>query len=668
MLQFQKKQPIALYFMYLISTFVTIYFLTRNKIPLAWDQSGYLDVSAQMGHSISNLDFLSFLKLCISHEPWSNRPGLFMVIGGIFASVTNFDVNLIVLFSNMFWVGLTIFGTYSLSEHFKSRSGLLSVFLLLSSYSVIVLYRDYLTELPLMATVILVQYSFFKSDNLMNLKGCIFTFIFMIMGALIKETFVLYVFPLFIYSTVRLFYNKEYKNKVYLINYLLTFFLSFLIILCFYIPILSKMLRNALDNVGSEVGQYYSRPYTKGSINYYLIYLYNFSFVTSIFYIIIPSITFFLSVLCTKKKISLNINGSGFVIFLLIFLPLVVLTFFVVDTDYRFIVPLLPLLLVCCSICVQDMQYKLKSVIISMFLIIGILNVTTSIIPIKIIPESIQIGHWVIFNQGYYAKSSSIRYGLSGIQDDYYQVMNETISSLKLHVTKGSKIGVLVSKSHMNTEIFNSYAALNNENFKFFTLTNMSGLKFADYIITTDSNLISEDPKTDITRLKNLNNYLLDEEQKGEYALLKSIKVPDGSHLLILDTSAQKLNPIKKETIYNNSTQTYGLDIFEVKNNKIKVQGWSFLNGAGMEKETKYIILTSIKNNQRYIYMLKNMKRHDITIALEKQTKKNLDNSGFVLRGQLNGISPGAYKVQLYNENSLNGALIDLRENIKVMN
>lgn len=545
----KRTQYILIAIMYTASTAMAIYFLIQNKLPLSWDQSGYMEVSAQLGHALRHFDLLSAAKTFIWHHQWANRPAMFMLSGGIFAALTNFDINLIVLLSNMFWVGLILVVTYKLSEYLQANSGLLSVFFLVSSYSIIFLYRDYFSELALTCGLLLVQYSYIKSEKLHNRRWSLYTLFFMITGALIKETFILYVFPLFIYSTSQFFYTSGYQDRIYWKNWALVFVVSALIVLLFYLPIMAPLLLNMADNVGSNVGRFYARPYAKNTINYYLVYLYYVSYITSILYFLIPCIAFILDYASKKhhkQEISFNMNNHGLIVALLLIGPVLVLTLFVTDANFRFIIPILPLFLILCSVIVQKLTYKLKTVVFYLLITLGLLNLITSITPVKSIPQLVTVGPWMIFGQHYYSKSIGIhRLGFQGIDKDYTKVINEVFSALYSRDIKTARIGVLVAKALINVNVFRSYSAINNDQLIFKGFEQVSTLANTDYVITTDGDL-SHDPKVNKKIVRDTNNYIMAGVKQGKFSLVQALTNPNGSHLYIIDVRSKLNQPIIK--------------------------------------------------------------------------------------------------------------------------
>ena len=530
-----NKNFILVFFMYIILTVMTVYYILHDKVPLSWDQSGYMTVSAQIGHALKESAFLKAIKIFIWHDVWSNRPGMFMFIGGVFAALSNFNPNLIVILSNMFWMFILVISTYKLSEYFKHESGLLSIFLIFSSYSIIFLYRDFGCDMALTAGVILVEALFFRSKKLLDLKWSLFTLLAIVFCALIKETFILYLFPIFIYSTIQLLYNPAYKNKRASSIYLIVYGCSFLIISSFYVPILIPLLKNMFDNIGSVVGDFYSRPYPKDSLNYYLVYLYFMSFITSILYVIIPILGWFLNIIFIKKQTKFKINENIILVLSLTVFPTIILTFFVVDTAFRFLLPVLPLTLICCSVITNSLSTLIKKIFVLLLIFVGCANAFSAISKISFLPIAFSIKGINIFQQHY--NDSSIlggRFGFSNMTNDYVSKVIDVIDILMQDGCKSCNTGVIVATPYLNENIFQSYAALSNKSIVFLGIGNVTDLSICDYIITTDGNKINYDPKVKDDKINQINYFVINGLKTSKFRLIKKILLPDSTNLLII--------------------------------------------------------------------------------------------------------------------------------------
>lgn len=468
--------------MYILSTIMAVYYIIKCRLPLSWDQSAYLNVCAQIGHALSRNDWSKAFKIFVLHDQWSNRPGLHMLVGGIYAAIGHFNINIIVILSNMTWVALIFYLIYKLSEHLKQGSGVLSVFLFSCSYGLLFLYRDFLSELALTAGVLLVQYGYVMTNHLESRRWSLLTALFMIIGALTKESFVLYVFPIFIYSIFDFIIYKKYKNYDYCINWLMVFVFSSCVIAGFYLPIIHQLLGNMFDNVGSKVGQFFSRPYTKDNFHYYTVYLYFLSDLTFIpcVFISIATVLFYL---LTGQITKLDLKQVGILLLLCIMFPVFVLTVFVTDTDVRFIFPLLPVVLIFCSTTIKTYSGGVQWAVISLFGIASIINITSSFVPIPWLPYMIHVGEFTIYRQHYNESGSR---GIDKIQSNVTGAIEDIFLYLRTHQLTAKSIGILPSLAYMNNNIMDSYAALYEEPQHFVRIMRPQDLTNVDYVITTD--------------------------------------------------------------------------------------------------------------------------------------------------------------------------------------
>lgn len=525
---------LLLLIMYSILTLMTVYFLVCNQVPLSWDQSGYLRVAAQLGHALKNWHFLVAAKIFIWHDIWSNRPALHMLVGGIFASFSQFNVNCIVLFSNMFWVGCIIWGTFHLSEYLHKKTGLLSVFLLCSSYGIIFLFRDFYSELALTSGVLLTEYAFFRSNKLHDRKWSVVTLVCIFIAGLAKETFILYIAPLLACVLWELFYKKHYCNSTYRQNCVFVFLGATVPLMFIYLPIIVPLLQNAFNNIGQTVGQFYARPYAPHSIHYYFTYLYALSSITSSLYIIIAIVAYGVHRIC-KKKSCTAFNGNAFWIGLLLLSPMVVLTLFITNTSFRFIVPILPLLMIVCSSAIEQLPLLWRRITIGLVLAIGTINSVTTLIPVSALPNSIKIGPLTLFAQYYDADGTAgERRGFRGIQQNYNHVVTHILTILRKQSLQNPKVGMLIAKAYLNTNILQSYTALHDIPLAFMTVESVDMIKNLDYVITTTIDPISQDPKANQHSIEQTNAYIASQIANNIYKIIDTSVMPNGEKLVIV--------------------------------------------------------------------------------------------------------------------------------------
>jgi len=537
----RNYQYLILAILWLSLTGITCYYLYLNRTPLSFDASGYLEVSGAIGHALNQLNLFQALKIFIHHDTWNNRPALYMFVGGIFAVFTRFNIFYTVLLSNMFWFGALCLLTYLIAENCRKNSGLLAVFMLVSSYGIIYMYRNFLSDVPLAVGVLWCIYTFIKYRQLSVRKWLYMYGLALILGALLKETFALYAFSIFLYHLMSEWKQarvSSHKGLPYLtfMQFIYFYLAVIALVSLFYLPIISNLLKNMLDNVGNDVGQYYARSFTKGSFNYYFVYIYLLSLIVSICYFILPGVILLVDLLLNKVfKSDLYKFDTHWLSLLSVtcFIPAFVLTCFVVDTDNRFLIPILPLLLIIVAALVINLHNSvLKLLAIGCLFVVGVANFISSIYYIPWLPQNITYGNVILFAQRAQDDANGLRYGVVNANQDW-KIHNILEAIYKDSKYEHSDIACLNSMIYLNTNILRSYAVFNYPNLNFYGFDSINALEYASYIVTTTSKL-TDDPKLNVGKVAEINRYIFKELSAGKYQLLEKYLLPNNDYVYVI--------------------------------------------------------------------------------------------------------------------------------------
>ena len=546
MLNSKKIDYVLLFLFWTALTLITIYYLNINKTPLTYDAAAYCEISGLIGHQLHGFHFIKAFEIFIHHNPWGNRPGLYMFIGGFFAVLSNFNIELTVLFSNMFWFGLLIWFTYNIAQSCYGKGGILSAFMLITSYGVILMYRNFLLDIPLTVGVLFSLISFVKywKHEYSNSKDGVIFYGSLIIGALLKETFVLYAFPIFLYHLLSIY---KFQDKNSLLKQFMRYYLIVMaIVLLFYVPLLSQLIKNMVGNVTEEVGKYYARSFDKSSVAYYLAYFYLLSSFTSIYFVIMPIFFYALDLLIrytNKIQITPKINECTILLCVVCIVPVIILTVLVVDTDARFILPILPIILILMSNIINSVKYiVLKTLCVICILLIGIVNFTTSVKYVYWLPGKVTYEHFILFSQEVFSEVKTLRFGFTSSKQDWKtREILETLMALSGN--KYINIANLTSMWYLSTNTLRAYSSFKDANLNIYDIdiNTLAGLEDAQYIITTNGKL-TNDPKLSINKLNNINEYIFRQIKNDKYQIIQKYSLPNGDNVYIIKNQKNKSN------------------------------------------------------------------------------------------------------------------------------
>lgn len=449
----QIKYVLILYFMVLIAYGSWIYL---NNAPLSWDQSGYMTVTAQLGWAIKKLDFWQVIHIFLHHDVWGNRPALFMLVGGFIFNIAGSSVKLIVFLSNTFWLGILTYSTFKLSMLFSrsQKVAFIAVFIVLTSPGISILSRDYTVDLPLTAALTLFYYRLFCTDYFKkNLIGFVASFIFL---ALIKESFALYIVPLICMMFIYLLIGNIENKKIRLKHLLTSCAVSIIIISIFYYPIFEAAYANIIANVGESLGKYYSRGIEKTDINYYLYYVWLLCSSSGVSFIYIFLI--FIVIVLNKQEKLFDSDTKLNTLFLLLtlFSSILCLTF-ITDVNFRFAVPIIPLLVISFLAMVNDVRCFFKVLIVT----IGVIQLIGQLYSFNLLHYNVSIKNLQIWNVPVSYNYSGQRIGrpLEYFNNVVPEIVNNFADDGYIHT---KKVFIVANSTYFNANILQSYLNLNN--------------------------------------------------------------------------------------------------------------------------------------------------------------------------------------------------------------
>lgn len=502
------------------------YWIFLNNAPLSWDQSGYMTVTAQLGWAIKKLDFRQVICIFLHHDAWGNRPALFMLVGGFIFNIAGSSVKLIVFLSNTFWLGILTYSTFKLSMLFSrsQKVAFIAVFIVLTSPGISILSRDYTVDLPLTAALTLFYYRLFVTDYFnKKIISLVFSLIFL---ALIKESFALYVVPLFFMIFVYLIFGEVVNRQRRIINYIISSIVSILVLLIFYYPIFELAYANIVANVGESLGQYYSRGIEKTNINFYLYYIWVLLSDVGLSFLYFVILTYL--IIISKKR--LNGYEQLFICSSLLF-SIIGLTF-VTDVNFRFLVPLIPLVVVCFVSFISEVKHL--ALIITVVVFMGLFQFYSYLYGLNLLSN---------YSIGYIKIWSNQEINTSGQRDGlynktFYNVVPIIIDNInnKYNI---SDISLLIgsNSTFFNPNIFQSYMNLNlnklpklyNGDIKL-TLDEIEGY---DVVIIKSKNSASGCPMCIESEYMAFNNKVSELQKQNIFKILNTYNLSDGSQALV---------------------------------------------------------------------------------------------------------------------------------------
>jgi len=223
----------AVIIFYAVNNFI---WLSLNKPPSAEDEFVHLVTSLSYYVHLFRPDLKHLIEI-YRHSFW---PPLYHITGAIFSFLSSPDYRSTVLFTNLFYFVILLFSIYLTGKIlFNTRSGIFSLLLISLSPVIYGFSRIFMLELALTSIVALGIYIVVSFNKSYSSKKFIYLFIVFLIGALIKWSFFVFLFPLL----CSLYFNmsKKAKNK-----YLLLLFSGLsTVIIIWYAPHIKEFLFKA---------------------------------------------------------------------------------------------------------------------------------------------------------------------------------------------------------------------------------------------------------------------------------------------------------------------------------------------------------------------------------------------------------------------------------------
>lgn len=236
----KRKWQILLIFASFFYIFIDFYYLTKDKTPQSWDQSGHL---------LYALSILEFLKKGCLLEAFRTTgfypPFYYLTTIPIYLFKT---VPLYPLFVNFLFLVILLFSVYKLAtEYFDQRAGFIAALIIASYPWMIIQRRTYLLDFPLAAMVAASLYYFYKSDGLLKRSSTIFAGVITALCLLTKEFGAIYLLPFYAIIFITSFLKT--KDKRLLLTNLAVFVIIVLVISSvWYIPSI-KYIRQGFSDL-----------------------------------------------------------------------------------------------------------------------------------------------------------------------------------------------------------------------------------------------------------------------------------------------------------------------------------------------------------------------------------------------------------------------------------
>ncbi|MDP8216448.1 MAG: glycosyltransferase family 39 protein [Candidatus Kaelpia imicola] len=201
--------------------------LSLNKSPSAEDEFVHL-VTSLSYHIHFFEQGLKHLIEIYRHSFW---PPLYYITGAIFSFLSSSNYISTVLFTNLFYFIILLISIYLTGKTlFNARSGIFSLLFISLSPTIYGCSRTFMLELALTSIVALGVYAVVSFNKSWSFKKFIYLFVVLLIGALIKWSFFIFLFPLF----CSLYFSMPQKDKN---KYLLLLFSAIsTVIIVWYTP------------------------------------------------------------------------------------------------------------------------------------------------------------------------------------------------------------------------------------------------------------------------------------------------------------------------------------------------------------------------------------------------------------------------------------------------
>lgn len=375
-----KKVFLISWVIFIIAT--NCFWVFKNNIPPAWDQASYLSSSEVLYQTLRGGNFSQFLNMVLTTNPtkppllvYSAVP-LYLLFGSGPQIALMVNVIALIFFVIFFYILARLF--------FNDKLTIISLVILTTMPLFYGLMRQFFVEFMLMTLTIAFVYFLIKSKHLTQIKYTPLAGLFFGLGMMTKFTFFVFILGPCIFE-LWYFIKNQFSFKKLVITAVLFSIPALTVTVPWYSHNILTVLWHAKRATNPELlGRfYYGPPFSLRVI--YLTLLDNINFVISGFYSLLILI---LSIWLLIKK-GFKINWYLLLWFAIPFLVF----FFGANKDYRFILPLLPLIALYLAYLIN--QLKLPSFVLILLLIPTLIYLNTTLVK-PIINQNISLDPIII--------------------------------------------------------------------------------------------------------------------------------------------------------------------------------------------------------------------------------------------------------------------------------
>jgi hypothetical protein len=192
---------------YFINNYI---WLSFNRPPSAEDEFIHLSTSLSYYVYLFRPAFKNFVEIP-THPYWTP---IFHITGAIFSFLFSPQYKFTVLFTNLFYFSLLLFSLFlSVKTFFSPRAGVFACVLLSLAPVIYGFSRIFMLEMAVTGMVALSFYVIFNFNNFHYLRRYLYLASILVIGALTKWTFFIFVFPLLLF----LYYRQTRERKLFLL-------------------------------------------------------------------------------------------------------------------------------------------------------------------------------------------------------------------------------------------------------------------------------------------------------------------------------------------------------------------------------------------------------------------------------------------------------------------
>lgn len=430
-----KKEEVWLAIIFLYYAIINIVWVSADKVPPSFDQSGYLLRSFQFVGDLHRRDLSGFLQHATS---WSPHPPLLtllavpfhLVLGISFDSARLVSVPLILVL---------IMSIYALSFHLtrNKMSSLLASFITPSIPLIATFSRYFEIDFLLVVVVVTSIHLLLRSDRFRLRKYTLLFGVSLIVGLLTKELFWLFLLPPTLYVVLHGIRESSFlRERVFCRPRALAFMItaSGIVSLLLFrfllatVPFFQRALQKALRMLVD--GRYSPREwidYHNDFIGFGISYFYFFLFIGLAIGYLLSS--------ASKRRSN---DDRWWILGLWFLIPYLFLSV-AWDRDYRFVMPLMPIIGIGIAACTFAIANRcLRYAIVSIIMIGGSLQFYAQAFGIEALPTRVVVNipilhHVILFDQGYPGGSEAKFRDFPGVRTIYNGALWRTHFSYVTH-------------------------------------------------------------------------------------------------------------------------------------------------------------------------------------------------------------------------------------------